>query len=110
MEKHNHEIIHFSVAARDDLDRIYDTFLQECKTVLEVDAQIARLMDSADELAHYIHCYTLVSHIQAIDDEYFRFLVGEHVILYRVLNGDVYIDRIIERRFSFMQSLFGGSK
>lgn len=100
MKKHN---LHYTAAARRDLDDIYDHIAAELSSPIAAGTTIDRIMDEVDRLETFAEIGPLLSSIADVDDTY-RFLVsGSYMIFYRVDGENIYIDRILYGRRDYLR-------
>ena len=97
--------IHYSPAARCDLDDFWDYITSELQNRSAAEHVIGRIMNAADRLQSFAELGTPLSAIADVGTEH-RFLVsGSYMVFYRVQVSDVYIDRVLYGRSDYMSIL-----
>lgn len=99
--------IRYSTKALEDLDEIWNYILMELGNPDAAAKTVGNIQDSIDRLEEFPKIGTLLSSIADVVSDY-RFLVtGNYMTFYRVFGSDVYIDRILYGRRSYLRILFG---
>ena len=96
-----------SAAAERDLTQIGDYFAirQQSPRAARTNIKVIRM--AIGKLADFPFIGTPLSSIAEVDTDY-RFLgCGSYLAFYRVVDNNVYIDRVIHRRRDFISILFG---
>ena len=98
--------IHYTLAARRDLDGIWDYIVLELQNRSAAERVVNRILDAVDKLEHFPQMGAPLSSI-ADNKEDYRFLVsGSYMVFYRVQGSNVYVDRILYGRSDYMSVLF----
>lgn len=98
--------IHYSPAARSDLDDIWDYIVSELQNRSAAERVIGRILDAVDRLQSFAELGTPLSSIADVGTDY-RFLVsGNYMVFYRAQGSDVYIDRVLYGRSDYISVLF----
>lgn len=108
MEEQRKNKIHYTVASRRDLDRIWDYIVSELQNPSAAENVVGRIMDDVDQLENYAYLGTPLSAIADgnVNGDY-RFLVsGNYMIFYRANGNDVYVDRVLYGRREYLRVLF----
>ncbi len=99
-----HEL-HFSPAALDDLDEIYDYILTDLGNPGAAGRTVYAILDTLDALREFPLMGTPLSSVARVESDY-RFLVsGSYMAFYRPGTGHVYIDRVLYGRRDYLRIL-----
>ena len=104
MEKNK---IHYTAESLRDLDEIWDYIASDLQNVSAAERIVNRIMDDVDHLESHAEMGAPLSSIADVESDY-RFLVtGSYLTFYRVLDNDVYVDRVLYGRRDYLRILFG---
>ncbi|MBQ6366640.1 MAG: type II toxin-antitoxin system RelE/ParE family toxin [Oscillospiraceae bacterium] len=97
--------MHYSLMARQDLDSIWDFYLNEYQNVNAAVKIINAITADIDQLVDYPELGPLLSSITDLDAGY-RFLVtGDYLSFYRIDGSAISIDRILYGRRDYLRIL-----
>lgn len=98
--------IYYSPEAQNDLDEIWEYISVELCNPQAAENTISKIMDTVDGLKDFSEIGALLSSITEVESDY-RFLIsGNYMIFYRVIEKDVYIDRVLYGRRDYLRILF----
>lgn len=101
--------IHYTAAARRDMDEIWEYIAQELQNPSAAENVVNGIMDAIDQLERFAGMGAPLSSIVSTEQDY-RFLVsGSYLAFYRVQGQDVYIDRVLYGRRDYLRVLFEDS-
>lgn len=99
--------LHYSLKAQQDLDAIWDYYLDEYQNVDAAVKIIDSITDDIDQLANFPELGPPLSSIADVESNY-RFLVtGNYLSFYRIDGTDISIDRILYGRRDYISILIG---
>ncbi|MBQ3703734.1 MAG: type II toxin-antitoxin system RelE/ParE family toxin [Oscillospiraceae bacterium] len=99
--------LHYSLKAQQDLDAIWDFYLDEYQNVDAAVKIIDSITDDIDQLANFPELGPPLSSIADVESNY-RFLVtGNYLSFYRIDGTDISIDRILYGRRDYLSILIG---
>lgn len=99
--------LHYSLKAQQDLDAIWDFYLDEYQNVDAAVKIIDSITDDIDQLANFLELGPPLSSIADVESNY-RFLVtGNYLSFYRIDGTDISIDRILYGRRDYLSILIG---
>ena len=99
--------LHYSLKAQQDLDAIWDFYLDEYQNVDAAVKIIDSITDDIDQLANFPELGPPLSSIADVESNY-RFLVtGNYLSFYRIDDTDISIDRILYGRRDYLSILIG---
>lgn len=98
--------IYYSPEAQNDLDEIWEYISVELCNPQAAENTVNKIMDTVDELKDFSEIGALLSSVTEVESDY-RFLIrGNYMIFYRVIDTDVYIDRVLYGRRDYLRILF----
>lgn len=98
--------ISYSPEAQNDLDEIWEYISVELCNPQAAENTVNKIMDTVDELKDFSEIGALLSSVTEVESDY-RFLIsGNYMIFYRVIDKDVYIDRVLYGRRDYLRILF----
>lgn len=98
--------IYYSPEAQNDLDEIWEYISVELCNPQAAENTVNKIMDTVDELKDFSEIGALLSPVTEVESDY-RFLIsGNYMIFYRVIDKDVYIDRVLYGRRDYLRILF----
>lgn len=100
--------IYYSPEAQNDLDEIWEYISLELCNPQAAENTVNKIMDTVDELENFSDIGALLSSVTEVENDY-RFLIsGNYMVFYRVMERDVYIDRVLYGRRDYLRILFPG--
>lgn len=98
----------YSPRAREDLDDIWDYIAADLENAAAAQNTVERILSDADRLRDFPQMGAPLSSVAEVESDY-RFLVsGSYLTFYRVVGGQVFIDRILYGARDYLRTLFGG--
>ena len=98
--------IYYSPEAQNDLDEIWEYISVELCNPQAAENTVNKIMDTVDELKDFSEIGALLSSVTEVESDY-RFLIsGNYMIFYRVIDKEVYIDRVLYGRRDYLRILF----
>lgn len=98
--------IYYSPEAQNDLDEIWDYIFYELCNPSAAENTVNGIMDVVDKLKDFSEIGVPLSSVTDVESDY-RFLIsGNYMVFYRIDGGNVYIDRILYGRRSYLRILF----
>lgn len=102
--------LHLSKAAQNDLAEIKGYITEELENPDAALATVSRITKKIRILKNQAYVGAPLSSVADTESNY-RFLVsGNYLVFYRVLEKDVYIDRVLYGRRDYMRILFGDAR
>ncbi len=98
--------IHYTLAARRDLDGIWDYIVLELQNRSAAEHVVNRILDAVDKLEHFPQMGTPLSTIADNREDYSFLVSGSYMVFYRVNGQDVYVDRVLYARRDYLNVLF----
>jgi plasmid stabilization system protein ParE len=99
--------LHYSDDAIGDLDEIYNYIRVELENPVAAENTIAKITKRVRGLELFAEMGALLSSVVDYITDY-RFLVcGNYLAFYRIIDGDVYINRILHGKRDYVSALFG---
>lgn len=98
--------VYYSQEAQSDLDEIWEYISVELCNPQAAENTVNKIMDMVDELKDFSEIGALLSSVTEVEGDY-RFLIsGNYMVFYRVIEKDVYIDRVLYGRRDYLRILF----
>ncbi|MDO5425088.1 MAG: type II toxin-antitoxin system RelE/ParE family toxin [Eubacteriales bacterium] len=98
--------IHYSPESLNDLDEIWEYIFSELCNPQAAENTVNNIMDAVDKLEDFSEIGAPLSSVTGIESDY-RFLVsGNYMAFYRVIEREVYIDRVLYGRRDYLRILF----
>ncbi|MCI8599329.1 MAG: type II toxin-antitoxin system RelE/ParE family toxin [Lachnospiraceae bacterium] len=98
--------IYYSPEAQNDLDEIWEYISAELCNPQAAENTITKIMDTVDELKDFSEIGALLSSVTEVESDYRFLLSGNYMIFYRVIEKNVYIDRVLYGRRDYLRTLF----
>lgn len=98
--------IHYTLAARCDLDAIWDHIHLELQNLPAAKHTVDSILDAIDQLEQFSSLGTPLASIAQTDEDYRYLVSGNYMVFYRVDGSDVYIDRVLYGRSNYLRDLF----
>lgn len=98
--------IYYSLEAQNDLDEIWEYISFELCNPQAAENIVNKVMDTIDKLEDFSEIGAPLSSVTDMESDY-RYLISEnYMIFYRVIEQNVYIDRILHGRRDYLRILF----
>lgn len=98
-------ILHYTKAARRDLDGIFDYISLELQNKAAAERTVSGIMDALAQLKDFPESGTPLSAIADVVSSY-RFLVaGNYLAFYRIQGRDIYVERVLYGRRDYLRIL-----
>ena len=98
--------LHYSPESLQDLDGIWDYIVQELGNVIAAENTVNSILTTIQTVETHAEIGSPLSSVVRVDSDY-RFLVsGHYVVFYRVVQTDIYIDRILYGKRDILHILF----
>ncbi len=99
--------IHYSEESRRDMDEIWDYIALELQNRPAAQRVIDGILDAVDLLETFAERGAPLTSIADAKTDHRFLVIGHYLVLYRVSNGEVYVDRVLYGRRDYLRLLFG---
>lgn len=99
--------ITYTSEARRNLDEIWDYIAFELQNISAAERIVNSIMDEADQLADFAELGPALSSITNVKSDYRFLTTGDYLTLYRILDKEIQIERILNGRCNYLSHLFG---
>ena len=110
MQKPMENKLIYTTRSHQDLDDIWDYISLDLQNPSSAERVLDRIMDTAEQLKLFPESGALLSSVTPLDYELYqdeRFLVsGKYLILYHIVDHDIYIDRVLYGGRDYLRVLF----
>lgn len=98
--------IHYSPQALTDLDEIWNYIASELGNPITAESTVNGVMDAVDTLKIFSGAGAMLYFFDGMNSGYRFIRHGNYLAFYRVIDTDVFIDRIIYGKRNYMRLLF----
>lgn len=97
--------LHYSPQAQLDLDEIYDFFAFEHEDPEAASRVVSQILAVAQDIPAHPTRFPPVGPLPLTRDQYRFVVVGSYLIFFRAEDGEVFIDRVLNKRRDFASLL-----
>lgn len=98
--------LHLSPKAEEDLFEIKDYIAESLENPQAALSTVAKIIKTIRRLKEHALIGAPLSAIANIDSDYRYLVSGSYIVFYRVIDKDVFIDRILYSRRDYLRALF----
>lgn len=99
--------IHYSPQALSDLDEIWLYIATELENPITAESTVDGILNCVDKLKIFSGTGAVIRFPNGLNSEYRYVMHGNYMAFYRVIDIDVFVDRIIYGKRDYINILFG---
>lgn len=100
-------ILHYSKLALRDLDEIWEYVFIDSYSLDIAGNVINEILNTVEYLEDFAEMGTELDKLVPFQSDYRMLVAGTYLVFYRIVNSDIYIDRIIHSKRNYIRILFG---
>lgn len=97
--------LYISPAARRDLVEIKEYIAAELENPRAALSVVEKITKAMGQLRHHAYMGAALSSIAKVDSDYHFLVSGSYMVFYRVLDREVYVDRVLYGRRDYLRVL-----